>query len=376
MEDNLKDTLLKIKGKQDEINKSEIEANGDYIFYLLSNQMYTLQGKEKSIPLTFTFNYSLFRQENSTILPIKTPTWKWEFEMEEYAGKSLSMLYSEEDFNSKLYSSSVNLFDIYRNKFIPNLLKYALFNVPSRGGEYQDDFGLLRDTKVEVDRLNYDPEFFVKHPKDGDPHSLVRNHYRASIYPNMGFTPEDITFCTTYLKKYIRNEKSTIVAIASPSAFESIKKITPNDGWSSALNIQDTDIYKATEGVIPEGYVVFIAIDDWGTQKIDYNDSTLLKIENSDLSKRGISLKYPDKDIEELEEEDFKHPTIDIGSIGYYLIGREKMLILDTNSRKNNPDYNSLDTLDNGRWFCSVMTSEGLEELQEFADNCNPKFVQ
>lgn len=343
-------------------------------FSLLDKSTYTYLTSNKEIEMDFMFNVSPFLKKNEVGIIQSKESCKRTFSKDEYLPiKVLPEHIGDDNIENLFISYYTRRLEEITESFIPTLYNSILYNIPEEGESYYNSLGLLRNTFINTERLQK-VEFDLVNK--GSIYSPLRNHYRSSIYPSMGFTPEDIAFCTTYLKEYPRNEEFRIVAVASPSSFESIKKITPNDGWSSSLNIQDTDIYKATEGVIPEGYVIFIVTHKGDLLKNNFNESTLLKVESLDPNKRGVSLRYPDKDIEELEEEDFKHPTIDIGSIGYYLIGREKMLILDTNSRKNNPDYNLLDTLDNGRWFCSVMTSEGLEELQEFADNCNPKFVQ
>ena len=162
---------------------------------LIGTDLYTKETYNGGIE-EFTFNFNIFQRNGTFIQPdaTKISRWTWNFTMEEYAAKPIDFSFLDarqakknggsiaKEFELKLTS----LLNAYRDICIPNMIKYTLFNVPLAGGEYQTQsvptIGLLRDTTVIPERLQLaDTTGTVP---AGQPHSVIRNHYRAITNPS------------------------------------------------------------------------------------------------------------------------------------------------------------------------------------------------
>lgn len=365
------------------INNAPYSSNPHIQF--LERLMYTKETYNGGIQ-EFTFNYNIFQRNGTYIQPdaTKISRWTWTFTMEEYAAKPIDFSFLDakqakknggsiaKEFELKL----VSLLNAYRDIFIPNMIKYTLFNTPKAGGVYQDQsiptIGLLRDTTVIPERLQL-ADLTGTVPA-GQPQSLKRNHYRAIDNPSTGVTPKDVVKMKNYLKEYVDNENVPVYCLASPlfmtslrdNAYTYAKNIDAKmERGLEVLMIEGVRVIPYEDYIIPDGYAIFVA----GTQaqaEGNAEQALLYKMVHAEAEYRGVKLAIGDDYFywDNLDEKDVKDMKLEIQDIGMFLVGRHRAIIVDGNDgRPAQPSPN-------------IMTQQGIDDLQNFANRCQDRFVQ
>ena len=365
------------------INNAPYSANPNIQF--LERLMYTRETTNGGMQ-DFAFNFNVFQRNGSHLQPdaTKVSKWSWNFTMEEYAAKPIDFTQLDakqakknggsiaREFEKKLTS----LLNAYRDIFIPNMLKYTLFNVPMAGGGYQTQsvptIGLLRNSTVIPERLQLADITGVALP--GQPNSLIRNHYRAITNPSTGITPKDITLMKNYLKEYVDNENVPIYCLASPSFMTSLRDnaytYTKNvdtrmEKGLEVIMIEGVRVIPYEDYIIPDGYAIFIA-GTQGQAEGNAEQALLYKMVNKNPEFRGVKLVVGEETFywDNLDEREVKDMKLEIQDIGMFLVGRHRAIIVDGNDgRPAQPSPN-------------IMTQQGIDELQAFANRCQNRYVQ
>lgn len=365
------------------INNAPYSANPNIQF--LERLMYTKETYNGGIE-EFTFNFNIFQRNGTFIQPdaTKISRWTWNFTMEEYAAKPIDFSFLDarqakknggsiaKEFELKLTS----LLNAYRDIFIPNMIKYTLFNVPLAGGEYQTQsvptIGLLRNTTVIPERLQLaDTTGTVT---AGQPHSVIRNHYRAITNPSTGVTPKDIVKMKNYLKEYVDNENVPVYCLASPSFMTSLR----DNAYTYAKNvdmkmerglevlmIEGVRVIPYEDYIIPDGYAIFIA-GTQGQAEGNAEQALLYKMVHALPEYRGIKLVIGNEYFywDNLKESEVKDMKLEIQDIGMFLVGRHRAIIVDGNDGRP------------AQISPNIMTQVGIDELQAFAWRCRDRYVQ
>ncbi len=372
--------LEEISEKVKEINNSDpllLTDNTNPLLKTLSDQIYVHAGRNGERQ-TFSHRNTIFQRGGSFCNPdTMDETWSWGFLMEEYTGRAidtslLDQIQVEKNGGSvaPLFKKQMeNLLEVYKCKFIPNFYKSILYYVPERGGTYQDNFGVLRDTEVSSSRLQ-NPNV---NPNSINPlYSTIRNHYRSVRNPAIGITHLDIKFYRDYLKQYLVLEPCKLVAFAENSTFSNIRanaytfdKVI-DERLGNGMLIEGVEIYPVDEFTVPEGFMVIMALD--GGARVNHNTSIMYKLIHTNPKYQGIKINASNNYFLDLKESDAKDVKLTIEDFGLYVTGRERMMFIDVKGEK----YQTVFTT---KSHPPVMSEDRIEDLQKFSERCFSKAI-
>jgi len=298
---------------------------------------------------TFGFEtQALFQRAGTYSDPtaVKTRQVSWEIGIEDFESKVMDMNQVE---IKKLNRNKVSVLPqfqkaldrvirTYVTKLLPNLYYRALFKPVKDGGEYQDNFGLLRNVTVDQFMLlNVDSNATA-----GAYNSIVRNHFRAIKTPStvpgtLGLTPEDIREAKKYLLNYEDNGSKEIVAITTSKIINTLtgfynyqptKDAFLQEGVTS-IKIEGIHFVEA-DFIVPEDFIFFGLVD------FDVESGHLLtKVINPNSEYQGIYLDIEGNNFgwESVTDHNLKDVKLVVGDINIELTGRYRGLWLDCGNR-------------------------------------------
>lgn len=227
----------------------------------------------------------------------------------------------------------------YVTKVYPALFYKTIFQVPKAGGQFNENFGLLRNVKIDGIMLaNVDSSAAA-----GSKNSIVRNHYRAIAKPStvagqLGVTPEDVDNVRKYLLNYTDNEGKEIVAITSSNVINTLAKFysyEPTKDYFLENGIPSVKIngihFIEADTVIPEDFIFFVVYDSVETGAL------LTKVINPYPEFQGLRVDNEDENFawESVSEHNLKEVKVIVGDIDVHLTGRYRGLWLDCGNRPN-----------------------------------------
>lgn len=239
----------------------------------------------------------------------------------------------------------------YVTKVYPALYYKAIFQVPKTGGEYNHNFGLLRNVTVDGIMLaNVDSG-----ATSGSKNSVVRNHYRAikkpgTIAGQLGITPEDIDDVKRYLLNYIDNEGKEIVAITSSNIINTLAKFysyLPTKDYFLENGIPSVKIngihFIEADVVIPEDFIFFAVYDP-----VPEKGHLLTKVINPFPEFQGLRVDNEDGNFawDNVNEHNVKEVKVLVGDIDVHLTGRFRGLWLDCGNRPQTDGLMTNDGID------------------------------
>lgn len=225
----------------------------------------------------------------------------------------------------------------YVTKVYPALFYKSIFQVPKAGGQFNENFGLLRNVKIDGIMLaNVDSSATA-----GSKNSIVRNHYRAIAKPStvagqLGVTPEDVDNVRKYLLNYTDNEGKEIVAITSSNVINTLAKFysyEPTKDYFLENGIPSVKIngihFIEADTVIPEDFIFFAVYDSVETGAL------LTKVINPYPEFQGLRVDNEDENFawESVNEHNLKEVKVIVGDIDVHLTGRYRGLWLDCGNR-------------------------------------------
>ena len=228
----------------------------------------------------------------------------------------------------------------YVTKIYPAMFYKSIFKVPNEGGEYNENFGLLR--KVTLDGImlaNVDDTATA-----GSKNSVIRNHYRAIAKPStvagqLGVTPDDIDDVKRYLLNYTDNEGKEIVAITSSVIINTLAKFysyEPTKDYFLENGIPSIKIngihFVEADTVIPEDFIFFAVYDPVVEQ-----GHLLTKVINPYAENQGLRVDIENANFgwESVDEYNLKEVKVVMGEMDVHLTGRYRGLWLDCGNRPN-----------------------------------------
>ncbi len=227
----------------------------------------------------------------------------------------------------------------YVTKVYPALFYKTIFQVPKAGGQFNENFGLLRNVRIDGIMLaNVDSSATT-----GSKNSVVRNHYRAIAKPStvagqLGVTPEDVDNVRKYLLNYTDNEGKEIVAITSSNVINTLAKFysyEPTKDYFLENGIPSVKIngihFVEADTVIPEDFIFFAVYDSVETGAL------LTKVINPYPEFQGLRVDNEDENFawESVSEHNLKEVKVVVGDIDVHLTGRYRGLWLDCGNRPN-----------------------------------------
>ena len=195
----------------------------------------------------------------------------------------------------------------------------------------------------------------------GSIYSPLRNHYRAIQNPCEGLTLKDLRFFRDYLKNYISLAECDIVIFAGEDIISQLReKIYSYTKSDNVLIIEGDRIYSVVSD-IPEGFMLVLAVDE-NKGKYDHNQSLFFKtmVQKSYVDGVGFETNIT---LEDLLSDSLKYVSVQVPDVGVSLIGRERMLIVDTVLRSDS----------NKTAEYPLMSNKGLDKLQEYSNKCKNK---
>lgn len=225
----------------------------------------------------------------------------------------------------------------YVTKIYPAFFYKSIFKVPSTGGAYNENFGLLRNVTLDGIMLNNVDE----NAPAGSRNSVVRNHYRAIKTPStvagqLGVTPEDIDNVVKYLRNYTDNEGKEIVAITSSNIINTLAKFyqyLPTKDYFLENGIPSVKIngihFVEADYVIPEDFIFFAVYDPVETGAL------LTKVINPNAEYQGLRVDNEDGNFawESVNDFNLKEVKVVVGEMDVHLTGRYRGLWLDCGNR-------------------------------------------
>lgn len=225
----------------------------------------------------------------------------------------------------------------YVTKIYPAFFYKSIFKVPSTGGAYNENFGLLRNVTLDGIMLNNVDE----NAAAGTRNSVVRNHYRAIKKPSTvpgqsGVTPEDIDDVVKYLRNYTDNEGKEIVAITSSNIINTLAKFyqyLPTKDYFLENGIPSVKIngihFVEADYVIPEDFIFFAVYDPVETGAL------LTKVINPNAEYQGLRVDNEDGNFawESVNDFNLKEVKVVVGEMDVHLTGRYRGLWLDCGNR-------------------------------------------
>lgn len=239
----------------------------------------------------------------------------------------------------------------YVTKVYPAMFYKSIFKVPNAGGEYNANFGLLRNVTLDGIMLANVDDTAVA----GTKNSVVRNHYRAVAKPSsvagqLGITPEDIDDVKRYLLNYTDNEGKEIVAITSSIIINTLSKFysyEPTKDYFLENGIPSIKIngihFVEADTVIPEDFIFFAVYDPVVEQ-----GHLLTKVVNPYPEYQGLRLDIENGNFgwESINEFNLKEVKVVVGEMDVHLTGRYRGLWLDCGNRPNSDGLMTQDGLD------------------------------
>lgn len=225
----------------------------------------------------------------------------------------------------------------YVTKIYPAFFYKSIFKVPSTGGAYNENFGLLRNVTLDGIMLNNVDE----NAAAGTRNSVVRNHYRAIKKPSTvpgqsGVTFEDIDDVVKYLRNYTDNEGKEIVAITSSNIINTLAKFyqyLPTKDYFLENGIPSVKIngihFVEADYVIPEDFIFFAVYDPVETGAL------LTKVINPNAEYQGLRVDNEDGNFawESVNDFNLKEVKVVVGEMDVHLTGRYRGLWLDCGNR-------------------------------------------
>lgn len=300
-------------------------------------------------------------------IPVKAKQMSWEMGVRDLESKVMNTTQLELKTFKRNHISIIPEFvkamdtviSTYVTKVYPAMFYKSIFKVPNTGGEYNANFGLLRNVTLDGIMLaNVDDTATA-----GSKNSIIRNHYRAITKPStvagqLGVTPDDIDDVKRYLLNYTDNEGKEIVAVTSSVIINTLAKFysyEPTKDYFLEYGIPSIKIngihFVEADTVIPEDFIFFAVYDPVVEQ-----GHLLTKVINPYAENQGLRVDIENANFgwESVDEYNLKEVKVVMGEMDIHLTGRYRGLWLDCGNRPNT----------NG-----LMTQGGLDIL-------NRKYVQ
>lgn len=220
----------------------------------------------------------------------------------------------------------------YNQNYLPYARLTALLTgcsltekIPGDGAsrKYSDAFGVLRGEDVS--------DWLLPTATD-----KKRNHYRT--IKGRAIADSDIQTCISYIASYKTYSKRGIVALASPSKIYQILGAS----YTAPTNVDDVIVNRQIPVAQPFG-CEWIAVPELeGHDFIIFLDKgrydiLFRRVEPSERQ-RGLGLVMKDTVVEFKHVTDIKGAKLRIFPEEWYLVAREAVVILDTNSERSNSD--------------------------------------
>lgn len=281
-------------------------------------------------------------------IPVKSKQMSWEMGVRDLESKVMNTTQLElktfKRNHISIIPEFVNAMDTvistYVTKVYPAMFYKSIFKVPNAGGEYNANFGLLRNVTLDGIMLaNVDDTATA-----GSKNSVIRNHYKAIAKPStvagqLGVTPEDIDNVKRYLLNYTDNEGKEIVAITSSIVINTLAKFysyEPTKDYFLENGIPSVKIngihFVEADTVIPEDFIFFAVYDPVVEQ-----GHLLTKVINPYPEYQGLRIDIEGVNFgwESVDEYNLKEVKVVMGEMDVHLTGRYRGLWLDCGNRPN-----------------------------------------
>ena len=281
-------------------------------------------------------------------IPVKAKQMSWEMGVRDLESKVMNTTQLELKTFKRNHISIIPEFvkamdtviSTYVTKVYPAMFYKSIFKVPNAGGEYNANFGLLRNVTLDGIMLaNVDDTATA-----GSKNSVIRNHYRAIAKPStvagqLGVTPEDIDNVKRYLLNYTDNEGKEIVAVTSSVIINTLAKFysyEPTKDYFLENGIPSIKIngihFVEADTVIPEDFIFFTVYDPVVEQ-----GHLLTKVINPYPEYQGLRIDVEGANFgwESIDEYKLKEVKVVVGETDVHLTGRYRGLWLDCGNRPN-----------------------------------------
>ena len=281
-------------------------------------------------------------------IPVKAKQMSWEMGVRDLESKVMNTTQLELKTFKRNHISIIPEFvkamdtviSTYVTKVYPAMFYKSIFKVSNTGGEYNENFGLLRNVTLDGIMLANVDDMAVA----GTKNSVVRNHYRAIAKPStvagqLGVTPDDIDDVKRYLLNYTDNEGKEIVAVTSSVIINTLAKFysyEPTKDYFLENGIPSIKIngihFVEADTVIPEDFIFFAVYDPVVEQ-----GHLLTKVINPYAENQGLRLDIENGNFgwESVDEYNLKEVKVVVGEMDVHLTGRYRGLWLDCGNRPN-----------------------------------------
>ena len=281
-------------------------------------------------------------------IPVKAKQMSWEMGVRDLESKVMNTTQLELKTFKRNHISIIPEFvkamdtviSTYVTKVYPAMFYKSIFKVSNTGGEYNENFGLLRNVTLDGIMLANVDDMAVA----GTKNSVVRNHYRAIAKPStvagqLGVTPDDIDDVKRYLLNYTDNEGKEIVAVTSSVIINTLAKFysyEPTKDYFLENGIPSIKIngihFVEADTVIPEDFIFFAVYDPVVEQ-----GHLLTKVINPYPEYQGLRLDIENGNFgwESVDEYNLKEVKVVVGEMDVHLTGRYRGLWLDCGNRPN-----------------------------------------
>ena len=281
-------------------------------------------------------------------IPVKAKQMSWEMGVRDLESKVMNTTQLELKTFKRNHISIIPEFvkamdtviSTYVTKVYPAMFYKSIFKVSNTGGEYNENFGLLRNVTLDGIMLANIDDTAVA----GTKNSVVRNHYRAIAKPStvagqLGVTPDDIDDVKRYLLNYTDNEGKEIVAVTSSVIINTLAKFysyEPTKDYFLENGIPSIKIngihFVEADTVIPEDFIFFAVYDPVVEQ-----GHLLTKVINPYAENQGLRLDIENGNFgwESVDEYNLKEVKVVVGEMDVHLTGRYRGLWLDCGNRPN-----------------------------------------
>lgn len=281
-------------------------------------------------------------------IPVKAKQMSWEMGVRDLESKVMNTTQLELKTFKRNHISIIPEFvkamdtviSTYVTKVYPAMFYKSIFKVSNTGGEYNANFGLLRNVTLDGIMLANVDDTAVA----GTKNSVVRNHYRAIAKPStvagqLGVTPDDIDDVKRYLLNYTDNEGKEIVAVTSSVIINTLAKFysyEPTKDYFLENGIPSIKIngihFVEADTVIPEDFIFFAVYDPVVEQ-----GHLLTKVINPYAENQGLRVDIENANFgwESVNEHNLKEVKVVVGEMDVHLTGRYRGLWLDCGNRPN-----------------------------------------
>ena len=281
-------------------------------------------------------------------IPVKAKQMSWEMGVRDLESKVMNTTQLELKTFKRNHISIIPEFvkamdtviSTYVTKVYPAMFYKSIFKVSNTGGEYNENFGLLRNVTLDGIMLANVDDTAVA----GTKNSVVRNHCRAIAKPStvagqLGVTPDDIDDVKRYLLNYTDNEGKEIVAVTSSVIINTLAKFysyEPTKDYFLENGIPSIKIngihFVEADTVIPEDFIFFAVYDPVVEQ-----GHLLTKVINPYAENQGLRLDIENGNFgwESVDEYNLKEVKVVVGEMDVHLTGRYRGLWLDCGNRPN-----------------------------------------